>query len=184
MGEPVFMVDRVRSQPTPDNRRKQTMRTIEQRAEGDRGFTLIELLVVIIVIGILAGVAIPVMLNNMHKAHDASARSDLRNIAIFEEGYATDNPASYASAPELASTMQRLPVSPEDSVWMFRAGAQGYCLVGHNTGSTAYLVYDSEAGGLQQTAYASLPLASQVCSDAGYTPAGSIVNDSSGTHVS
>ena len=56
----------------------------DQRPTGraDAGFTIIELLVVVvIIIGILAGIAIPIFLNQRSTAHGASVESDLRNIA-------------------------------------------------------------------------------------------------------
>jgi len=44
------------------------------------GFTLIELLIVVVIIGILAGIAIPKFAATKDKSRLASIRSDLRNI--------------------------------------------------------------------------------------------------------
>jgi len=71
------------------------MKRAQVRGEG--GFTLIELLVVIIIIAILAAIAIPMYLSQRQKGWRANVQSDLRNAAVAEESYFTDN-SSYAAA--------------------------------------------------------------------------------------
>lgn len=51
-----------------------------QRSRADGGFTLIELLVVVIVVGILAGVAVPVYLSQKEKAAVGVTRANYRNL--------------------------------------------------------------------------------------------------------
>jgi type IV pilus assembly protein PilA len=51
------------------------------------GFTLIELLVVMIIIGILAGIALPIFMNQRGKAIDSSMKADVRNLAAGMENY-------------------------------------------------------------------------------------------------
>jgi type IV pilus assembly protein PilA len=62
-----------------------------------KGFTLIELLIVVVIIGILAAIAIPKFANTKEKAYVAAMKSDLRNLATYEEQYAADNQGAYFS---------------------------------------------------------------------------------------
>ena len=55
------------------------------------GFTLVELLVVIVILGILAGMAIPRFKNTKAKAHSAALRTDLRNLVTAEESFFYSN---------------------------------------------------------------------------------------------
>jgi prepilin-type N-terminal cleavage/methylation domain-containing protein len=77
--------------------------TAEQRCQTDsgdamsnkKGFTLIELLIVVVIIGILAAIAIPKFANTKDKAYVAQMKSDLRNLATYEEQYSADNGGAY-----------------------------------------------------------------------------------------
>jgi prepilin-type N-terminal cleavage/methylation domain-containing protein len=60
-----------------------------------KGFTLIELLIVVVIIGILAAIAIPKFANTKDKAYVAQMKSDLRNLATYEEQYAADAGGAY-----------------------------------------------------------------------------------------
>src|SRR5438067_11596444 len=60
-----------------------------------KGFTLIELLIVVVIIGILAAIAIPKFANTKDKAYVAAMKSDLRDLATYEEQYAADNNGAY-----------------------------------------------------------------------------------------
>jgi prepilin-type N-terminal cleavage/methylation domain-containing protein len=59
------------------------------------GFTLIELLIVVVIIGILATLAVPKFVNSKEKSYLATMRSDLRNVAVAEEAYFTDEITYY-----------------------------------------------------------------------------------------
>jgi prepilin-type N-terminal cleavage/methylation domain-containing protein len=74
-----------------------------------RGFTLIELLVVIIVIGILAAIAIAKFVSVKESAYIATMKADLRNFALYEQFYATDNGGSYFSGTGAAQGFKPSP---------------------------------------------------------------------------
>ena len=63
----------------------------------ESGFTLIELLVVVVIIGILAGIAIPSFLAQKSKASNAQAKVLARTAQTAAETIATDNDGLYGS---------------------------------------------------------------------------------------
>src|SRR4051794_7784416 len=126
--------------------------------ERQDGFTLIELLVVIIIIGILAAIAIPVFLNQRNKGYDAEAKSDLRNLAGFEEIYLNDKD-TYGTIAEVQLAEPTLNPSNGVTLSVVRYnGPTGYCLSARGAGSSALWFYDSQAGGLQPAGSAGCPI--------------------------
>jgi len=126
--------------------------------ERQDGFTLIELLVVIIIIGILAAIAIPVFLNQRNKGYDAEAKSDLRNMAGFEEIYLNDKD-TYGTIAEVQLAEPTLNPSQGVTLSVVRYnGATGYCLSAQGAGSSALWFYDSQAGGIQPKGSAGCPI--------------------------
>jgi type IV pilus assembly protein PilA len=126
----------------------------------DEGFTLIELLVVIIIIGILAAIAIPMFLNQRKKGYDAQAKSDLRNAALLQETYFTDNDTYATYAQLVASGFKPSPDSGGASAvvrWRdaakaataIQAAATGGFVICVTASSGSTWVFDSLNSGIQ-----------------------------------
>jgi len=89
-----------------------------------KGFTLIELLIVVVIIGILAAIAIPKFANTKDKAYVAAMKSDLRNVATYEEQYAADNNGAYFSGTAtMAAPLQGF--TPSQNVTIVVTGVAG-----------------------------------------------------------
>ncbi|HET9126372.1 MAG TPA: type II secretion system protein [Solirubrobacteraceae bacterium] len=66
-------------------------RFLTHRLRHEHGFTLIELLVVILIIGVLAGVAIPMFLSQTAKAHDSNVQAAIATAQLAEKTFLTAN---------------------------------------------------------------------------------------------
>ena len=75
------------------------MRSTMKRLRRSRGFTLIELMVVLVIIGVLAALIVPNMLDRADDARVTAARTDVNNLMQALKLYKLDN-LRYPSAEQ------------------------------------------------------------------------------------
>jgi type IV pilus assembly protein PilA len=102
--------------------------------ESRKGFTLIELMVVILIVGILAAVAIPMMRGRIDSAKWSEGKSIMGTIATAIRVHVAEKGAAYSSPPTLA----QLGFSANDlDGTYFTGGASG-------VGSFAWAITDDD----------------------------------------
>jgi len=83
----------------------------------NHGFTLIEVMVVVVILGILAAIVVPKIMDNPDKARKARAESDIRNISTALALYRLDNFA-YPSTDQGLEALVRPPADlSENANW-------------------------------------------------------------------
>jgi len=69
----------------------------------EKGFTLIELLIVVAIIGIIAAIAIPNLLNAIENSRQKTTLANMRALATAIEQYTINNPAIGAPPGDIAA---------------------------------------------------------------------------------
>src|SRR6478752_3697187 len=91
------------------------MRSTMNRLRRSRGFTLIELMVVLVIIGVLAALIVPNMLDRADDARVTAARTDVNNLMQALKLYRLDNlryPSSEQGLQALVSKPTTGPIPP------------------------------------------------------------------------
>lgn len=106
------------------------------------GFTLIEIMVVVVIIGILASVVVPRIMDNPDKARTAKAKNDIRALESAMDLYRLDN-FTYPSTDE---GLDALISSPSSSPANWKQG--GYIKKLNNDPWGNDYLYDNDGGNI------------------------------------
>ncbi len=87
------------------------------RRAKQRAFTLIELMVVLVIIGVLAALIVPNVLDRADDARVAAARTDVNNLVQALKLYKLDNQRYPTAEQGLAALLAKPAVSPVPQNW-------------------------------------------------------------------
>ncbi len=136
-------------------------RRLSRCTDEETGFSLIELVVVILIIGVLAGIAIPLFLSQASKADDATAKAQARTAQTAAEVIATENDGSFATVtvsalqnvePTLKDTSDAILISATPD-----AGDKGYTVVSQSSNGNTFTIHRAADGTVTRTCVAAKP---------------------------
>lgn len=93
----------------------QPTRTVRRRLQ--HGFTLIELTVVLVIIGVLAALIVPNVINRADEARTTAARTDITNLMQALKLYRLDNQRYPSAEQGLAALLNKPTTGPIPNNW-------------------------------------------------------------------
>ena len=112
-----------------------------------KGFTLIELLIVVAIIGIIAAIAIPNLLNAIDRGKQKRTMADIRSLGTAVESYSIDNnayPKSVSTVAAMKGFVEPLYIrkGPSKDGW-----GQNFAVATDATGTNYTICSNGKAGG-------------------------------------
>jgi len=94
-----------------------TVTAQRSKTRAQQGFTLIELMVVLVIIGVLAALIVPNVLNRADDARVTAARTDVNNLMQALKLYRLDNQRYPSTEQGLAALVKKPTTGPEPMNW-------------------------------------------------------------------
>ncbi|MFQ5743861.1 MAG: type II secretion system protein GspG [Acidobacteriota bacterium] len=105
----------------------------------EKGFSLIELLIVVAIIGIIAAIAVPQLMNAMDRGRQRRSMADMRNIATANGTYRVDLGTYPSALTALVPTYMQ--VTPVNDGWgnafVYTTGADTYTITSNGSDGAA-----------------------------------------------
>jgi general secretion pathway protein G len=96
--------------------RPETTRGLAHRFRAMRGFTLIEIMVVVVIIGLLAAIIVPQVIDRVDEARVAKAKQDIQGLETALTMFRLDN-SKYPSTDQGLKALSLQPTDPSIHHW-------------------------------------------------------------------